>query len=265
VAALPSISIQQRGLVTRISLFQIPIDIIKPEDLDEVLAGLLMEKSYHQIVFLRIHDFMKAMRSPMHRDCLQKAALVIPVSKSFTSAAKKLRIPVPIRYAPFDFVVKLMNVLEAKHCSYYMLGDNAHALATTESNLRQTFPRAQPLGRYTGWFGKNMETNIVKAIAKASPNLLLTGPGIKGNNLWIHRRAAYFPRGVQIWCKECFDYFALRHKRPNKVSFRKGREYFHELMLHPQKIFHFPYYIMFKITLLFLRLIRRKPVNVGTP
>jgi len=244
----------------RIKLLGIPLDIINPDLIDAHLEKLLQEPGAHQIVFLRTMDLLRARRNPELRACLEKAALVVPVSKVLQSAARRLHLGMPTRHAPFDFMIRLLNVLEAIHGSYYLLGDVQPYLNRTELNLRQTFPGAQALGRYSGSFSKTMENNIIIAISKAAPNLLLLGSGLHGKNLWVHRRSANFPRGVQVWCAECFQYFTSRRKRPNKVSFRKGREFYRESLAKPNRWFRFPLYIYFHFLVLVERIRHPRPV-----
>lgn len=258
----PKITLENRGLTRRLSLLQVPLDMVPNENLDEVLAGLLQAKGPHQVVFLRTPDFMRALRNPEYRACLQKASLVIPVSRSLQAAADALGARGLVRYAPFDFVVRILHVLDQKNGGFYLLGDKSQGLATTEKNLRWTFPKSQALGRFHGFFGPSMEKNIRTAISKASPNFLLLGPGPRGGDLWISRRVGTFQRGIQVCSEECFNYFSLRQKRPNRVSFAKGRDFFHEIRLAPWKFFLFPIHLMFKLTVLYLRLVKRGPIRL---
>lgn len=257
----PKIVLENRGLTKRLSLLGIPVDLVPQENLDQVIAGLLQEKGSHQVVFLRTPDFMRALRNPEYKACLQKAALVIPVSKSLQAASLALGVPGLVRYAPFDFVVRILNVLDQKSGGFYLLGDKSQGLAVTEKNLKWTFPKSQALGRFHGFFGPAMEKNIRTAISKAIPNFFLLGPGPKGGDLWISRRASTFQRGIQVCSRECFNYFSLRQKRPNKVSFAKGRDFYHEIRLNPWKAFLFPIHLMFNLTVLYLRLSKRGPIT----
>lgn len=245
----------------RLRLLGIPVDSIDPDYINDYLLQILQAEKSHQIVFLRTLDLLRARRNPELRACLEAAALVVPVSKGLQTACARLHLGTLYRYAPFDFMIRLLNVLEAKHGSFYLLGDAQPYLNRTEINLRHTFPGAQPLGRYAGSFSRAMEENIIIAIAKASPNLLLAGPGLQGRDLWIHRRQSSFTRGVQVWCADCFYYFTARKKRPNRVSFRKGRDFYRESIGKPWRWFRFPLYIYFQFLVLIERLRHPRPVK----
>ena len=251
----------EKKATKRLTLLGIPVDAIDPTMVDLLLQELLFAPGAHQIVFLRTLDVLRARRNPEFRACLEKAALVVPVSAGIQKACKILHLGNIQRFAPFDFMIRILNNLEGRHGSYYLLGDVQPYLNRTELNLKQTFPGAQALGRYASGFNKSFENSIKIAIAKASPNLLLTGHGLVGKDLWITRRVGNFPRGVQIWCGECFEYFTARRKRPSRVSFRNGHEFYRESVDKPWRWFRFPFYFWFLILVLAERIRHPRPVS----
>jgi N-acetylglucosaminyldiphosphoundecaprenol N-acetyl-beta-D-mannosaminyltransferase len=244
----------------RLRLLGVPVDAIDDDQLDGALREMLAAPGAHQVVFLRTMDLLRARRNPEFLECLERAALVVPVSGGLRRACEQLHLGEIQRIAPFDFIIRMLNVLEGRRGSYYLLGDHQPYLNRTEINLKQTFPGAQALGRYASGFNRNVERNIRIAIAKASPNLLIAGNGLVGNDLWLFRRASTFPRGVQIWSGECFEYFTARRKRPNRVSFRKGHEFYQESLRKPWRWFRFPLYAWFQVLVLAERIRHPRPV-----
>lgn len=253
--------IEKNNVATkRLRLLGVPVDAIDNDSLDDLLQSMLREPGAHQVVFLRTPDLLRARRNAELRACLERASLVVPVSRGIQQACQALHLGMVQRYAPFDFMIRLLNNLEAKHGSYYVLGDRQPYLNRTELNLKHTFPGAQALGRYASGFNKTTERNIKIAIAKASPNLLLAGHGLVGRDLWISRRTGTFPRGIQVWSGECFEYFTARRKRPNRVSFRKGHEFYQESLHKPWKWFRFPLFAWFQLLVLVERIRHPRPV-----
>jgi N-acetylglucosaminyldiphosphoundecaprenol N-acetyl-beta-D-mannosaminyltransferase len=245
----------------RLRLLGVPVDAIDIELLDEALKGMLVASGAHQVVFLRTMDLLRARRNPELLCCLEQAALVVPVSRGLRWACQRLHLGDIQRIAPFDFMIRMLNVLEGRRGSYYLLGDHQPYLNRMELNLKQTFPGAQALGRYASGFNQTIERNIRIAIAKASPNLLIAGNGLLGKDLWLFRRASTFPRGVQIWSGECFEYFTARRKRPNRVSFRNGHEFYQESLCKPWRWFRFPLYVWFHLLVLAERIRHPRPVQ----
>ena len=53
----------------------------------------------------------------------------------------------------------------------------------TEKNVRDTFPGLKIVGRYVGYYPKQDEDDIVQAIFKSQPSLVLVSDGIKDKNV----------------------------------------------------------------------------------
>ena len=234
-------------LKEHIKLLQVPIDIVKPDNLEQLVQNLLAEKTPQNIVLLSVWDLLRARRSGEYRRYVQNAALVIPISKSLVSGARFLSGKKPVRYMPFDFVISLLTILEERAYSVYMLGGKRQNLLKAEKNLSQTFPRLRIVGRYIGAFKRQEEASIVEAIRKASPLLLLAGRGIRGEEQWLARNSAHLSDGLRLWCSDLFDVFAEKKKRPSRASFDHGLEWIGYSFQKPWKflrIFPYIYYII---------------------
>jgi len=244
--------------IERISLLKVPIDILPPEAIPDALAGLLETGSEKQIVLLSLRDLLRARRNGEYRSYVLNAGLVIPISKSLIGGARFLTGKTPIRYMPFDFVVKLLTALEHRNRSVYLLGARRRSVQTAERNIRHTFPGARVVGRCAGWFHRQDEADILKAVKKASPSLLLVGAGVPGEERWIERNKGAFGPGIQLWCSDLFDIFAERRKRPSRAVFDRGLEGILLCFRFPWRIVRFFPYIYYKILILIYRLFRRR-------
>ncbi len=107
--------------VNRISVLGVPLDILPPEGIEDLVLRFADGKN-HQIVLLSLWDLMRARRSGEFRTMIAGASLVLPISLSITKGARFLRRSEPVRYMPFDFVVKLLAALEKRTKSVYILG-----------------------------------------------------------------------------------------------------------------------------------------------
>jgi N-acetylglucosaminyldiphosphoundecaprenol N-acetyl-beta-D-mannosaminyltransferase len=249
----------------RISLLKVPLDIVPPEQLSGVIYDLLepaerFPGSYlegQNIVLLSLWDLLRARRNGEYRAFVQSAALVIPISKSLVGGARFLTGKTPVRYMPFDFVVKVLTLLEAREYSAYLLGSGGKVLGKTEKNIRQTFPSLRIVGRYAGAFKKQDEAAILEAIRKAAPSLLLVGKGIRGKELWIARNHGRLSRGLRLWCSDLFDIFAERRRRPSDAVFSRGLEWAGFCFQRPLRFFRIFPYFYYKLLLLAARLFKR--------
>ncbi|GHV30558.1 UDP-N-acetyl-D-mannosamine transferase [Spirochaetia bacterium] len=249
--------------VERISVLKVPLDIVPEETLAETIYGLLKADNEgivkgKNIVLLSLWDLLRARGANEYRDFVQKAALILPISKSVAGGARFLTGKTPVRYMPFDFIIKLLTILENRELSVYLLGAKPRILKKTEKNLRQTFPKLQIVGRFVGNFKRQDENTILEAIRKASPSLLLIGKGVHGEERWIARNAGHLNAGLRLWCSDIFDVFAERKRRPSRVVFDRGLEWFGYCFQHPLYFFRIFPYFWYKILLLVYRVFKKK-------
>jgi len=235
---------------TRIKLLNVPIDIVAPEELDSLVHEMLARKEPQNIILLSLWDLLRARRNSEYRGYVQRAALIIPISKSLISGARFLTGKKPVRYMPFDFVINILTILEDRNNSVYLLGGKRRILLRTEKNISQTFPRLRIVGRYIGAFKRIEEPDIIKAIHKASPSLLLTGKGVRGGELWIARNSHKIGNGLRLWCSDLFEVFAEKKKRPSRGAFEHGLEWIGYCFQKPYKFFRIFLYMYYNILLL---------------
>jgi len=238
----------------RVNLLKVPVDIVTPDQFESVIYDLLKTGTEHNIVLLSLWDLLKARRSGEYRSYILRASLVIPISRSIISGIKFLSGLKAVRYMPFDFVINLLTILEKREFSCYLLGGRTRVILKTEKNMRQTFPRLRIVGRYPGYFKRQDEAFIIKAIKKASPSLLLAGKGIRGEERWIARNNVLLGSGLRLWCSDIFDVFAERRKHPSRAAFDKGLEWIGYCFRNPFKFFRIFSYFYYKLLLLVYRL-----------
>jgi len=238
----------------RINLLNIPVDILKQEDLENAVRSMFSDNMVHQIVLLSLHDFMKARRNPKLKGCLQKATLVLPISAGIVRGARFLKREPPIRYMPFDFVIKLLCVLEKYNKSVYLLGSKKEHLQIAENNLRTSFPGLKIIGRFAGYYQRYKDKDIILAIKKASPTLLLAGNGIYGKDLWIFENRNQFNPGIFLWCGGCFEIFAGKKNKTSRVLWEKGLDFLPEFIKKPWRIYRLFIYFYYVLQLIISRI-----------
>jgi len=241
----------------RVSFLKVPIDIVKPDQLDRLTYNLLAEGKEHNVVLLSIWDLLRARRNWEYRDYVNKAALVIPISKSIIKGIHFLQGKQAIRYMPFNFVIRLLTILEQYEYSSYLLGGRKRILIKIEKNLRETFPSLRIVGRYPGGFKPQEEPVIIEAIRKASPSLLLVGKGVRGGEYWISRNSRRLGKGLRLWCSDLFDVFAERKRHPSEKVFELGLEWVGYTMHSPFKLFRIFPFLYYNLLLLVYKLSKK--------
>ena len=243
--------------IERINLIGVPVDVCGLENLEAAILELLAKPGTKQIIFLSIWDLLKARRKNDFSECVKNADLVLPISKSILKGARFLKKPIPVRYNPFTAVIQVLSILDSHYKSIYLLGSHKKTLMKAEKNVHDTFPGLKIVGRYVGYYSKQDEDDIVQAIFKSQPSLVLVSEGIKDKNCWAYKRRNRFSSSIFLYYKDCFGIFSERIRRVSEKTFDRGQEIFVEVMHNPLKIFLIFPYFWYKTVLLWYRLFRR--------
>lgn len=244
--------------IQRISFLGVPVDICPPENLEAEVLEMLAKPGTKQVVFLSIWDVLKARGRGDFIECLKTADLIIPISKSIIKGAKFLKKDIPVRYNPFEAVIQIMTILDAHYKTLFLLGSHKKTLQTAEKNVRDTFPGLHIVGRCVGYYPKAAEDNIIEAIFKAQPSLVLLSDGIKEKKCWAYRRRNSFSSSIFIYYKDAFGIFSERVKRVNEKTFNRGHEIYVEILHNPFKIFLIFPYLWYLLVLLCTKIFKRK-------
>lgn len=240
--------------VERIDLLKVPVDILKEEHFEEVVKELMENDEHNQIVFITTRDLLRARHDVDYLRCLRNAALVIPVTNGIVSGAKFLKRSIPETYMPFDFVIKLLGILEKYNKSVYLFGCKKQTLQGSERNLRTSFPGLKIVGRFAGFYKKDVEKDISLAIKKASPTLLLQGKGIPGKQKWYFSNKKEFNPGLALLCEECFEIITGKQKRLTKKQAHNPVKNFFLSLIRPWRIVRLFMYIYYAFALLFYKI-----------
>ena len=236
--------------VKRTELLGVPVDNVRMEDFENVVLSLLEKDESQQVVFLTIWELLKAKMNKNYLEAIQNAALILPVSKSIIRGAKFLNNEELVRYNPFTSVINILSILEL-HCkSIYLLGSHKKTLMNAEKNIRKTFPHLSIVGRYVGNYKKSVEDDMLTAIYKSSPAMVLLSEGIKEKNSWAFIHKDKLPKGITVYYSQAFPIFGEKIQRVSDKTFNKGLEIFHEILINPLKVFLIFPFIVYMFMLL---------------
>lgn len=240
--------------IERIHLLDIPIDILSQENVEKEILDLLNKPGTKSIVFLSVWDFLKAHKNGKFGECIKNATLVLPTSKSLLKGVAKLGLPVPLRYNPFTAIISLLSILDNNYKTLYLFGGRKGALSQAEKNVHATFSNIRLVGRYVGYYPKNVESQIILAMYKSSPSVVLLGDGIPGKVTWPYNNRNRFASSTFVYYRDIINIFAKRSKRVSDKTFEKGNEIWIEILHNPLKIFLIFPYMKYKLLLLMYKL-----------
>ena len=209
----------------RIKVLQTPVDIIGPEELDLLLFSMARDGDDHSVVLLSTLDLLRARRNVEYREYLDRASIVLPISKSIVSGARFLHKKTATRYMPFDLVIRCLTLLGKHEFSCYLLGGRKKSLPKIEKNIADTFPGLRIVGRFPAPIKRREEHLLIEVIRKSAPSLLLVGKGARGGELWISRNSGRLGQGIKLWCSDLFEVLEGRKWRPKRKIFDLGLEW----------------------------------------
>ena len=245
---------EQTNLITRIKVVGIPLHIVREENFERVVEELVARDALKQVMLVGLWDVLRTLWNRRLRDAMERAALVIPLSRALVYGAKFQQKRLPSRYHAFPFVIRFLSALEAHGRSIYLLGAPASGIAVAERNIRSTFPGLRIVGRYSGFYPATRESDIVTAINKAAPDFVLLGSGLPGKEGWVRAHAAELRGGLYLWHAQVFDVLAERaSRRPEKVIERLPGMVT-ALITHPWRILRGPVYALYPLLLIYHRL-----------
>ena len=235
------------GEVKRIKVLDVPVDSIDPDMAGAVIARLLENGEHNQIVFLSLRGLLRARRDPEFMRCLRDAALVLPTSLPIVTGAHFLRAGTLSLINPFAHTIRILSVIEKLRGSVYLLGARKAVLEVAEENLKGSFHGIRVVGRFFGFFPKTVEGDIVTAIKKSAPSMVLVGSGVPGRDKWILRHRKELNPGISLWAGNCFEIFAGREKQTSRKLHAAGLEVLSGIFRRPWRlavVFPYLYYLV---------------------
>lgn len=202
---------------SRIRLLNVPVDCVDEAQALKAVELFLGDRQQHQLVFLNLKNLFKGRRDAEFRRCLREASLILPVYPGLARAARMLRKVSLTVFSPFSFVIRLLSLAEKHNRTVYLLGSRKEELERAERNLRDSYPKLRLVGRYSGYFQKAAEKQVLLAIKKASPSFLMAANGLPGKDLWILRHKRDLNSGVYLWVGDCFEIFCGK-KRTSRLA-----------------------------------------------
>jgi len=242
--------------VKRIKVLDVPVDAVDPDVAVAAIEELLGNGRHNQLVFLTLRGLLRARRDPELLRCLRDAALVLPVSLPIVRGARFLGAGQPHLYNQFEFIIRILSIVEKAKGSVYMLGSRKEVLEIAELNLRGSFHGVRVVGRFYGFHAKNAEGDIVTAIKKSSPSLLLVGTGIAGKDKWLLKHKKELNPGISLWAGNCFEVFAGAEKQVSKKLHAAGLGVLSGIARRPWRLAAFFPYLLYLALLLVYRIFK---------
>lgn len=184
---------------------------------DELFPRLLDKSSARLLFFADQFALRRAVFVPSLRRLWRESGVVVAVST--LAAQRRARLATGKLFtvlSEFQTVVRLLDLLEPRRGSVYVLGPTAEALFVVEQNLRATFPKVHVVGRSV--VNAQIVENTLTAIVKAAPTVVLVGPLRAQGRRWVQSRFRDFGPALVLYAPDAFRRMA--HRRRSTIGKR---------------------------------------------
>ena len=146
-------------------------------------------------------------------------------------ASRVLGTPLPERVAGYDFLLALLARLEG---TVFLLGGRPGVAEKAAETIEDRFPKVTVTGCRDGYFKGSDE--ILQAVRKAAPDLLVVCLGSPKQELWMAENRAKFSVGLMAGLGGSLDVLAGLERRAPERWIRLHLEWLYRLMHHPGRI-----------------------------
>lgn len=211
--------------IRRESLLGVPVDYVEEGQLKEIIWSLSDNKERNLIVFLTFRDFMRVRRNKKYREMVEKATLVIPVSRLITEGFRYCGMDEPPRFLPFSFMIRTFRILEERGQSVSFLGGTLPEVNAAAANMKASFPSLKIVGRYKGSFSCAEEENgVLTAVKKSAPTFFLVGARIRRRWDWLLSHLNEFSPGIFVYDEDMIDIMSRKKESPDEKRWQKRKD-----------------------------------------
>ncbi len=202
---------------------------------DEILTHIhrwIDEGTAHQIATVNTEFVMAARGNQKFRQCLKDADLAIADGAGIILAAQLLKQAIPPRIAGVDFVQTLAGKAAKQNYSIYLLGGQGGVAQATANILTSLNAGLRIVGVDEG---SPTDTDVIKRINMAKPDILLVAWGAPKQDVWIAEHKLDLNVPIMMGVGGTFDFLAGKQKRAPKVLRDFGLEWLWRLIREPKR------------------------------
>ncbi|MHB0912516.1 MAG: WecB/TagA/CpsF family glycosyltransferase [Armatimonadota bacterium] len=220
----------------RISILGIKISVVDMPTTLNLIEGFIADGRPHMVVTADASCAVMAETDRALREIVNSADLVTPDSVGVLWAARKFGTPLPERVSGVDIVDRLCARCAETGHSIFLLGAAPGVTDDAAKILAEQYPGLVIAGTYHGYFSPEEETEVVRKVRDARPDVLFVAMGIPRQEKWIKQHMEDLAVPVSMGVGGTFDVLSGRVKRAPEWAQRRGLEWAHRLASNPKKI-----------------------------
>ncbi len=218
----------------RVSLFGIPFSRLSLAKALDFTQGMLNMNGSHVVVTPNTVSLMRAQQDVALLDSYRRADLVVADGAGLVWATRLLGIPLPERVPGIALAEELLRMGNDCACRVFLLGGKEGVCLRAKERLLQRFPGLRIVGVQHGFFSD--EEEVISAIDRARPDLLLVGMGVPRQELFMMRVRDRLNVPLMIGIGGALDIFSGDRVRAPRIWQKMGLEWLFRLLQEPRRM-----------------------------
>ncbi len=221
----------------RIKLFgQVPFDKINNQQLIAQVLKFISKRKKKLFVNLNIHSVTEYFRNEKFATIVDKSDISFADGWGPVLAAKFAGTQLPGRVNVGDFIDDLLENLNEKKYSLYLLGCEEHVVIKTAKTILDQYPNIKLKGFRNGFFDEREEERIVEQIFRLKPQIVLVGMGVPRQEYFINDNWQKLPNSVFIGVGGVFYYISNLKSRAPVWMRNNSLEWLYRLVQEPRRL-----------------------------
>ncbi len=224
----------------RIRVGPVPVDSLTLVEALDAVTELVERRKGGTVFTPNVDHVVMAAEDNRFRSVYADVDLALADGMPVVWASRALGPPLPERVAGSDLVPPLMQRAAEKGWRVYLLGGGRGVARRAASRLRVSHPQITIVGTASPRIDMTQpeaaRRHIVKAVRKASPDLVLVGFGAPKQELWIHEVASALAPAVLLGVGASIDFLAGTARRAPRWMSRVGLEWLYRLVKEPRRL-----------------------------
>ena len=193
----------KRNLKHPIAVLGLPLDSFTVTGAIEAIEGLILSGATHQIATANLDFWLNSLSDRHLHRILAGCSLVFPDGMPLVWASQLLGCPLADRITGVDMVPRLAELSARKGYSIFLLGGKGDVAERARQLLERRFPGVRVVGTLAPTeeeMAQPDHSEIIRAIQKAKPDILLVALGNPKQEkwIWMHRKRLGVPVAMGV-------------------------------------------------------------------
>jgi len=224
----------------------IPVDSVNMEEVLIFIKRSLEDKSNGVPRIIIAQNATKAAycyHNIEFRKQMYKADLLIPDGTAILISARILGHRIASRVTGIDVMVRMLHIANSQKRRVSFLGAEKKVCLKLAQNVKNYFPDLTITNVIDGHFPKKQETEIIKSLNEAKPDMFFVALGSPRQEEWLFSNLKYINTKICIGVGGSFDVISGVKKRAPTMFRECGMEGIYRIFREPHRVLRFKPYM----------------------